>query len=105
MNVLMPDDLLELYTTGYSKPYKEIVRNPRLYEGFHRAVEAMMVAENVEQLKQFSYLHYEQLRYQYAGKSSVRLCNGYVHRLLFTESENGIELKLVEIDNTHYGNK
>lgn len=29
----------------------------------------------------------------------------YVHRLLFTETEDGIEVELIEIDDTHYGNK
>jgi hypothetical protein len=28
-----------------------------------------------------------------------------VERLLFTETEDGIEVELIEIDNTHYGNK
>jgi hypothetical protein len=37
--------------------------------------------------------------------SSVRIVNGMVERLLFTEIENGIEVELIEIDSTHYGNK
>lgn len=38
-------------------------------------------------------------------KSSVRLVNGMVERLLFRETDDGIEVELIEIDSTHYGNK
>ena len=44
-------------------------------------------------------------RYLFSGLSSVRLDNRYVHRLLFEEKEDKITLKLIEIDDTHYGNK
>lgn len=30
---------------------------------------------------------------------------GFVHRLIFREMEDGIQIDLIEIDNTHYGNK
>ena len=61
--------------------------------------------ESTEELKYFSFLHYEKLKYQKEPKSSVRLVNGMVERLLFTETDNGIEVELLEIDSTHYGNK
>lgn len=105
MNVLMTDELKGLYLTGKSKVYKDVERNPVLYKGFTRAVDSMMSSPNIEDLKTLSFLHYEQLKYQYSGFSSVRLSNRYVHRLLFTESENGIEVQLINIDDTHYGNK
>ena len=38
-------------------------------------------------------------------KSSVRIDNRHVERLLFTEHEDGIEVRLLEIDSNHYGNK
>lgn len=38
-------------------------------------------------------------------ESSVRIDNGRVERLLFTEHEYGIEVRLIEIDSSHYGNK
>ena len=54
----------------------------------------------------FAFLHYEKLRYQRdEPKSSVRLVNGMVERLLFVETDDGIEVELIEIDSTHYGNK
>ena len=51
-------------------------------------------------------LHYEKLRHQEDKPiSSVRLVNGLVERLLFSETDDGIEVELIEIDSTHYGNK
>ena len=47
----------------------------------------------------------EKLKYMKEPLSSVRLVNGMVERLLFTETEDGIEVELLEIDSTHYGNK
>ena len=101
----MDQDLLDLYQDGKSKKYKEIERNRELLGGFIRAVKMMMTVSNVQELSGFSYLHYEQLKYEWSGYSSVRLSNKFVHRLIFTETEDGIEVELIDIDNTHYGNK
>lgn len=87
------------------RKYKKICRNVRLIEGYQRAVSIMYDIESTEELKYFSFLHYEKLKYQKEPKSSVRLVNGMVERLLFTETDNGIEVELLEIDSTHYGNK
>ena len=105
MDVLMDQELLDLYQSGKSKRYKEVERNRELLDGFKRAVGLMMTVSDVGELKGFSYLHYEQLKYEWSGKSSVRLSNRYVHRLIFTETNDGLEVELIEIDNTHYGNK
>ena len=105
MKIKMSDDLLELYTQGKSKRYRDVARNPVLYGGFVNAVNAMASVQNVDELRNISTLHYEKLKYQYAGYSSVRLSNRYVHRLLFTESEDGIKVDLIQIDDTHYGNQ
>lgn len=105
MEVYMPDDLLELYTTGKNKKYKAVANNRELFIGFVRAVRTMTSADDIDELKRFSFLHYEQLRYEWNGFSSVRLSNRYVHRLIFKESDKGIKIELIEIDDTHYGNK
>ena len=47
MNVLMSEDLLELYETGSSRRYKDVSRNPELMRGFLRAVKAMSDAVDV----------------------------------------------------------
>lgn len=105
MNVLMKEELLELYQKGKSKKYREIERNRELLVGFIRAVNTMIAVSNVSELGGFSHLHYEQLKYEWSGYSSVRLSNRFVHRLIFTETESGIEVELIHIDDTHYGNK
>ena len=105
MKIQMSDDVYELYTTGKNKTYKDIARNPVLMEGFYPVIHYMKAADTVEDLKRFSVLHYEQLRYHLSGYSSVRLSNSYVHRLLFSESEDGLKVELLKIDKTHYGNK
>ena len=105
MNVLMNQELLDLYKSGKSKRYQDVERNRELMEGFIRAVNTMVTVKNVNELSGFSYLHYERLKFQWSGYSSVRLSNRYVHRLLFKETADGLEVELIEIDDTHYGNK
>ncbi len=105
MIIVAEGDLRELITTGSNRKYKDIVRNAKLFDGLMRAVKIMANAESLDEMKKYSFLHYEQLRYQYSGLSSVRLSNSYVHRLIFEEKEDKITLKLIEIDDTHYGNK
>lgn len=105
MKVEMTEDLKDLYETGQSKRYKDVSRNGVLLAGFVRAVKIMEQVPSSDCLKDFSFLHYEKLRYQLSGKSSVRLSNQYVHRLIFTETEDKLQVELIEIDDTHYGNK
>ena len=101
------DALRELYETGKTKErkYKLVCKKKKLVEGFQRAVGIMYDVKSTEQLKGFSFLRYEKLKYQNKEpKSSMRLANGMVERLIFTETEDGIEVELIEIDSTHYGN-
>lgn len=53
----------------------------------------------------YSFLHYERLTDNMSGRSSVRIMNGRVERLIFTESEEGIEIEILELNTTRYGNK
>ena len=53
----------------------------------------------------FSFLKFEKLKYQYSGCCSVRIANGHIERLIFTEHEGGITIKLLKLDDSHYGNK
>ena len=98
-------DLKELLLTGKNRRYKTIANNKELLDGLLRVVHYMIEAKEVGELKQASFLHYEKLRHSYSGFSSVRLSNRYVHRLIFLEYEDRITLKLIEINDTHYGNK
>ena len=105
MDVYMDDDLFELYSTGKNRKYTEVARNPELRSGFYRAVRTMMSVDSVNRLSAFSFLHYEHLKHQLGGLSSVRLSNRYVHRLIFEEIDGWVVIRLIEINNTHYGNK
>lgn len=100
--------LSELYETGSTKDrkYRSICRNKKLVAGYIKAVGYMLDVKSVDRLKMISSLHYEKLKYQHDDpRSSVRIANGYIERLIFTETDDGIEVELIEIDSTHYGNK
>ncbi|MBQ9652647.1 MAG: hypothetical protein IJV32_00290 [Bacteroidales bacterium] len=105
MRVEMDEDLRELIESGQNRKYRLISKNETLLLGLMRAYQIMEAVNNTDELKMFSFLHYEKLRHEYSGLSSVRLHNRYVHRLIFEEKEDLLTLKLIEIDDTHYGNK
>ena len=48
MDVYMDDDLLELYSTGKNKKYREVARNLELKSGFNRAVQSMLSVDSVD---------------------------------------------------------
>ena len=83
MKIVMNEELRKLIEEGESKRYLEIARNKKLYDGLIRAYSIMESIGTVEQLGNYSFLHYERFRYQYSGLSSVRLSNRFVHRLIF----------------------
>lgn len=97
--------MLELYTTGKTKArkYKKLCKSKALVDGYVHAVKVLYTVRSTKELKPLSYLHYEKLSHD--PRSSLRIVNGKVERLLFTESNDGIEVDLIEIDSTHYGNK
>lgn len=108
MKIIFKDEALsDLYENGKTNDskYKKLCKNKKLVEGYQRAVSIIYDVDSTEELKLFSFLHYEKLKYMKEPLSSVRLVNGMVERLLFTETEDGIEVELLEIDSTHYGNK
>lgn len=106
MEVVFTEDALrKLYETGTTKDsrYKKLCRDKRFIESYVQVVDIMQSVDNVRELRNFSSLHYEKLRYR--PESSVRIITNRVERLLFTEHENGIEIRLIEINSTHYENK
>jgi len=98
------DDLKELIETGQNNKYKKYSKDKRFMEGLARAYKIMLTVEKAEGLKVYSFLHYERLRNN-AELSSIRVVNGKVERLLFRETEDGIEITIIELNNDHYGNK
>ena len=105
MRVIAESDLGELILKGYNRKYQDVARNSVLMKGLKRAVRIMESVASSDVLARYSFLHYEKLRYELSGYSSVRLSNSFVHRLIFQEEDDQITLHLIEIDDTHYGNK
>lgn len=106
MKIIFKDDALsELYETGKTKDsrYKRLCKDKKLINGDIRAVSIMLRTDTTKELREYSFLHYEKLAHD--PRSSVRIVNGRIERLLFAEKEGGIEVELIEIDSTHYGNK
>lgn len=106
MKVIFKDEALaELYETRKTndRKYKRLCKDKKLVDGYIRAVGIMRQTETTRELREYSFLHYEKLAHD--PRSSVRIVNGKIERLLFTETEDGIEVELLEIDGTHYGNK
>ena len=106
MNVQFEDEnLKELVETGKNKKYKKFAKVKPLMQGLAKVYKTLALISNVADLGQFSYLKYEKMKNEYSGCSSVRIANGYVERLIFTEHEGGITIKLIKLDDSHYGNK
>ncbi len=106
MNVIFLDKALEeLYLDGNTKDrkYKKLCKDKKLVIGYKRAVKALLETDCIKRLKEQSFLHYEKLTKD--SRSSIRILNGRIERLLFYEKKNGIEVELIEIDDTHYGKK
>lgn len=106
MNVIFLDEALqELYESGMTKDrrYKKLCRSKTFVADYINVIDIMISVNCVDDLKCYSFLHYERLRHR--PESSVRIDNGRVERLLFTEHDGGIEVRLIEIDSNHYGNK
>lgn len=104
MNVSFEDvELEELIITHQSKKYKKYTRDKKFLWALDRVFNDLQGVAKCSDLKQLSYLHYEQLKR--IGLSSVRVMNGRVERLLFKELENGIRITIIELDETHYGQR
>ena len=104
MKVSFEDTELEnLILQHKSKKYKKYQRDSKFLAALDRIHFIMQSEEIATSLKRYSFLHYEKLRQ--IEMSSVRVINGRVERLLFHEYKDGIEISLIEIDDTHYGQR
>lgn len=98
------DDLRELILYGKNAgKYKRIARDKKFVQKLIDVYNLMCSVASVSKLKDYSFLHYEQLRHVFL--SSVRIFNNRVERLLFRETENGLEITLIELNENHYGDK
>ena len=97
------NDLKELILTGSNNKYKQLARDKQFMTALGRAYRLLEIVENANGLKRYSFLHYEQLKG--VRKSSILIINGRVERLVFEETNNGIEIQALELNRDHYGNK
>lgn len=106
MNVIIEDKDLEYLLEGKEKgKYKKLAKDRKFLQKLIFAYDRMLEVERADDLAQFSFLHYEKLIGNRSGQSSVRVMNGRVERIIFTEHEGGITIKLIELNQEHYGNK
>lgn len=107
MDVNFEDEELEtLITCGKSKNklYKKLSRNVSFMRDLIKVYNTLLTLPNVDSIKCIGSLNYEKLRYNYSGKSSVRIGFKTKYRLIFIEKEDGLSVKLLET-NEHYGDK
>ena len=105
MQIIFDDkDLQELITTGRNSKYKKYTRNKKFMTALATAYNYLRLSERASDLRSISFLHYEQLTGT-NGKSSIRVVNGMVERILFREFDGGIRITVLSLDDTHYGNK
>ena len=97
------NDLKELILTGENRKYIQLARDQRFMTALGRAYRLLEVVENTNGLRRYSFLHYEQLKG--VRKSSIRIMNGRVERLIFEETNNGVEIQALVLNRDHYGNK
>ena len=95
-------DLEELLARHGNRRYKKYTRDILFLDSLDRVFDRLSSALNTQQLRQYSYLHYEQLKGT-NGLSSVRVMNGRIERLIFREIDDGIEIQMLEMNNDHYG--
>ena len=101
---ILDDDLRELILYGVNTgKYKRIARDKKFVKKLTDIYNLMTSVEHVSKLRDYSFLHYEQLRH--ISLSSVRIFNNRVERLLFRETETGLEITLIELNEDHYANK
>lgn len=101
------EDLGQLYLTGTCKSgkYKNIAKDKRFVESFCKAIKFIEDLNHIDELRQYARFNYEQLKYQYAGHFSIRIIHSRIERLIFTRSEDGIQISILELNQDHYGNK
>ena len=87
-----------------SRPYSKWRSNRQLRKDLDKAMRILSVVDNCSELQFYKALHYEQLKYDRSGQSSIRLGFNTKFRLIFTELNGGIVINIIEISE-HYGDK
>lgn len=100
-------ELSDLILRGHcttNRLYKKLSSNASFKTDLAKVLKKMKMVDNVSELKDIGSLHYEPLVGDLLGYSSVRIGYKSKYRLLFTEHEEGIVIKLITISE-YYGDK
>ncbi len=106
MEILFIDEEIEdavLYSNFHGK-YKKFKSAGKLKKDLAKTFNMLRAANNTKYLEKITSLHYEKLKHDKSGLSSVRIGYKSKYRLIFTENELGITIELIEISE-HYGDK
>ena len=95
---------LIIYHNSNDKRYRKLKSNAQFLKDLDSVMAILRAATNTAELVYHRRLHYEPLRYDLSGLSSVRIGYSSKYRLIFQEFDGGIRIKLIEI-NEHYGDK
>ena len=86
------------------KRYRKLKGNASFWRDLDIVMGLLRIIHNTSELVIFKSLHYEKLKFDRSGQSSVRIGYKTKYRLIFEEFDGGIRIKLIEI-NEHYGDK
>ena len=92
------------YHKSDDKRYRKLKGNATFWRDLSKVMAIIRATTNTSELERFTSLHYEKLKYDKSGHSSVRIGYNTKYRLIFEEFDGGIRIKLIEI-NEHYGDK
>ena len=92
------------YHKSDDKRYRKLKGNATFWRDLDKVMAIIRAVSNTSQLTYYKSLHYEHLKHDRSGQSSVRIGYETKYRLIFEEFDGGIRIKLIEI-NEHYGDK
>lgn len=97
------ESLVKFHKTD-DRRYRKLKSNNRFLADLDKVMSLLRAATNTAELSRFGLLHYEKLKYELSGRSSVRIGYKTKYRMIFEEFDGGIRICLIEI-NEHYDDK
>lgn len=91
--------------TTTKKVYAKYLKDERFMSKLRFQIDLISVATSFSQLYDISPLHYEKLKYSRSGLTSFRIMKNRVERVICREENDTVSLLILQIDESHYGNK
>lgn len=107
MDIEYDNEEIEVFITkriASTKPFVKYKSNRRLLKDIDKVMIILQRVNSCSDLARYAALHYEHLKYEMSGLSSVRLGYDTKYRLIFKEVDGGIKICVIEISE-HYGDK